>query len=284
MSNENLPQRVSQHEIDTEACKIVSSKFNRNWEIRDLTGRDFGIDKMAERFDNGLATSEFLLLQIKGTETVIDSNNPKFSIDTRTLQYAEMFTVPFLLIYVSINNPEQCYYVWLQEYIRIRLNFDNTNWRNQKTNTIYFPKDHILDPQNSFEHLKYISQFPKYQASWVQYYLALDDIDKTIPFSFVYEDLGMDDILFQISGTKEQLLKAKRSSKYIPERFIPTCIDETLEIIGSIENAKEKPSPNTYKALLRNISIIKSSMQQIALTFNSDHMRLFYEFEGSFDY
>lgn len=38
MSELKLPHRVTQHEIDNEACKIVISKFDRNWEIRDLQG------------------------------------------------------------------------------------------------------------------------------------------------------------------------------------------------------------------------------------------------------
>lgn len=77
------PHRVTNHEVDTEACKIVSMKFDRNWEIRDVTGRDFGIDKIVERFENGRATSEMLILQIKGTETLIDSEKPSFYFQPR---------------------------------------------------------------------------------------------------------------------------------------------------------------------------------------------------------
>ncbi len=159
MSELKLPHRVTQHEIDNEACKIVISKFDRNWEIRDLTGRDFGIDKIVERFQDGYATSELLLLQIKGTENEIDINNPRFSLDTKELQYAEMFTTPFLLVYVSITNPQQCYYVWLQEYIRVRLQLDKPNWREQDTNTIYFPKENILNLNERMDHILYITKF-----------------------------------------------------------------------------------------------------------------------------
>lgn len=70
-------------------------KIGRQWEVRDLTGRDFGVDKMIERFQGNYATGEVMMLQIKGTEKLIDSNNPRFSIDTKTLLYAEMFAVPF---------------------------------------------------------------------------------------------------------------------------------------------------------------------------------------------
>ena len=99
----SAPQRVHNHEIDARACGIVSQKFSSNWELRDLTGRDFGVDKIAERFCNGYTTSELLMLQIKGTESYIDETNPRFSLDTKTLIYAEMFSVPFLLVFCSVT-------------------------------------------------------------------------------------------------------------------------------------------------------------------------------------
>ena len=65
MSELKLPHRVTQHEIDNEACKIVISKFDRNWEIRDLTGRDFGIDKIVERFQDGYAIVNFFCFKLR---------------------------------------------------------------------------------------------------------------------------------------------------------------------------------------------------------------------------
>lgn len=102
------PKRILQHEIDSETCKIVASLFSRTWELRDLTGRDFGIDKIVEKFEDGYATGEMLLLQIKGTEKPINSTNPKFSLETKTLLYAEMFSTPFLLLYCSLTPPQKC--------------------------------------------------------------------------------------------------------------------------------------------------------------------------------
>lgn len=46
------PRRIHTHQIDTRACSIISTKFSQNWEMRDLTGRDFGIDKIVERFQD----------------------------------------------------------------------------------------------------------------------------------------------------------------------------------------------------------------------------------------
>lgn len=279
-----LPHRILPHEIDSEACKIVSQKFDRNWEIRDLTGRDFGIDKMVERFENGYVTSELLLLQIKGTEKGIDTNNPRFSLETKELQYAEMFTTPLILVYVSITNPQQCYYVWLQEYIRVRLQFDNPTWRKQDTNTIYFPKDNILDLEKRIEHLKYIAKFPKFEHSWVQYYLALDDIDENLPNIFAYEDMDFDQIWNTIKDIERALNKAVSCSENIPERFKSNLFVETIKLIQEIKKTNEKPPKPKYIQILANVSNIKASMQCIALQFNAEHMRRLYEIEGRVDY
>lgn len=284
MSNNKLPYRVVQHEIDTEACKIVAGKFARNWEVRDLTGRDFGIDKIVERFENGYATSELLLLQIKGTEKEIDTDMPRFSLDTKALQYAEMFTTPFLLVFVSIINPEQCYYVWLQEYIRVRLQLDNPNWRNQETNTIYFPKDNVLDLKKRLDHIEYIAKFPKFEHSWVQYYLALDDIDFKMPQTFMYDNMTFEDVWYTIEDVEESLKKALLCSIDIPDELIPPLFDETIELIKKIKNTKEKPTLNEYIRILHNTSEIKATMQCIALRFDYEHLRFLYESEGVTDY
>lgn len=279
-----LPHRILQHEIDSEACKIVANKFDRNWEIRDLTGRDFGIDKMVERFENGYATSEILLLQIKGTEKEIDAINPRFSLKTKELQYAEMFTTPLILIYVSLTNCQQCYYVWLQEYIRVRLQSDNPMWRKQDTNTIYFPPKNIFDLEKSIDHLIYIAKFPKFEHSWIQYFLALDDIDENMPTQFVYEDMDFNDIWHTIEDIEEALEKAISCSENIPERFKSNLFVETINLIQTIKRTQEKPSQEEYIKIIINVKIIKASMRSIACHFDSEHLRLLYEFDGSADY
>lgn len=51
------PKRPSSHIIDTAACSFVTSLMpSESWVVRDLTERDFGIDKFFERFENGFAT------------------------------------------------------------------------------------------------------------------------------------------------------------------------------------------------------------------------------------
>ena len=280
----SAPQRVHNHEIDTRACGIVSLKFSNNWELRDLTGRDFGVDKIAERFCNGYATSELLMLQIKGTDSIIDETNPRFSLDTKTLIYAEMFSVPFLLIFCSVNEPYKCYYLWLQEYIRVRLNYENPNWRTQETNTLYFPKQNLLGEIGVEEHLEYIASFPKYQASWVGYYLSLNDLCYDLPSTFDWDLMdkkGLDSIIKPIT---QKLISATGKFGKIPRRFIPDFFEDTIELGTKLLNDSELPNRDAFFTFLKNCNIIQSSVEIIAERFDASYLRTLYEAEGSADY
>lgn len=278
------PQRTRNHEIDTEACKIVTLKFDRDWEVRDITGRDFGVDKIVERFESGNATSELIMLQIKGTETEIDVKNPRFSLPTKTLLYAEMFASPFLLVYCSITNPEQCYYVWLQEYIRVRLNFENKNWRNQGTNTIYFPVTNILGSDYSIGHLQYISKFPKFKDSWVEYYVSVTDLGYYLPNVFCYEEMNLADIKYSVKGIVKHTEDAIEKSTYIPQEYLSQNMQELINLVKEIEDCDKKPELEDYRKIIKYCSEIKLSMEAISLRFDSSHLRFLYEIEGCIDF
>jgi len=67
MSDSPRRMRPRQHEIDTQARKIVPLGLPRQWEFRESTGRDYGIDMSVEIFEEGRPTGKILFLQIKGT-------------------------------------------------------------------------------------------------------------------------------------------------------------------------------------------------------------------------
>ncbi len=278
------PQRVRSHEIDSKACAIVSLQFSKNWELRDLTGRDFGVDKIAERFQNGSATSELIMLQIKGTETTIDANNPRFSIETKTLIYAEMFSVPFLLVYCSINAPNECYYLWLQEYIRVRLDYDTPNWKKQKTNTVYFPKENILNTERAETHLRYIAGFPKYQSSWVRYYLSLNDLCYNLPSVFELDLFCKSGVNAIVEPLVQKLIEAIDKFGNIPRRFIPDFYEQTIDIGKDILNDSNLPDTDKFISFIHNCRMIQNSVELIASRFDSSYLRFLYEFDGSADF
>ena len=149
------------HEIDTAACRIVPAAFPRTWVNRDIGGRDYGIDMAIELFDQGRATGKMLLLQIKGTERDIEAlDSIDFDVPVNTLNYSELFIVPFLLIVCPVNSPQpRFFYVWLQEYIKVVLNFENPDWReNQDTVRVHIPTTNRM-PGNENK-LSLLANFP----------------------------------------------------------------------------------------------------------------------------
>lgn len=281
----NPPRRISTHVIDSMACAAVPSLLPaETWVIRDLTERDFGIDKIMERFEDGLATSEIVLLQIKGTKGIINPIDPKFSIATKTLLYAEMFSVPFLLLYCSVNAPVECYYLWLQEYIRVRLNYENPNWRNQKTNTVYFPQTNRLGTTKAQDHLAYIAQFPQYRSSWVSYYLSLRDLCYNLPMALDYDTMDKEQINMIIEPAIPKLEIAIQKAKYIPKRFIPDSFTDTINLGKKILSLPYKPDMECFFRFICNCQNIQKSVEMIALRFDEAHLRFLYEFDGTADF
>jgi hypothetical protein len=124
--------RINTHEVDTQARKIVPLVLPREWEYREKTGRDYGIDLEAEIFEDQKPTGQILMFQIKGTEKTIEFRDglAAFDVPTKTLMYSECFVTPILLAICPVNNSKHIfYYIWLQDYIKTVLDFDNKNWR-----------------------------------------------------------------------------------------------------------------------------------------------------------
>ena len=279
-----LPKRINNHEIDTEACKLVATKISRDWEIRDITGRDFGIDKMIERFHEEYATSEILLLQIKGSDKIIDTEKPSFSIDTKTLLYAEMFAVPFILVYCSISNPEQCYYVWLQEYIKVRLNYDKLRWREQDSNTIYFPKENILGTKYSEEHLSFISSFPKYKEACIQYYINVIKLLYIKPESYCIDEMSSEGILKYATEVIRPLQQILESSKYIYEMIENESVNKAIASVNKILKGNVQSLKEEYLLLEKHCAMVRSTIQWFSLWCDDDYKRGLYEADKAIIY
>lgn len=155
--------RIGAHQIDTQARKMVPMALPREWEFREKTGRDYGIDLEAEVFEDQKSTGQILMFQIKGTEKTIKFKQDvsAFDVPTNTLIYSERFVTPIILAVCPINNEKHVfYYVWLQDYIKSVLNFDNQNWRKNKSTTrIFIPENNLMPDKK--EHLAFISHFPQ---------------------------------------------------------------------------------------------------------------------------
>ena len=74
--------RPRAHEIDSQARRQVPGSLPAEWEHRELTGRDYGIDMTVEIFESGEATGRYLQLQIKGTgsSVTVRSGSPRSAV------------------------------------------------------------------------------------------------------------------------------------------------------------------------------------------------------------
>ena len=281
------PKRPNSHIIDTEACSFVTSLMpSENWVVRDLTERDFGIDKIFERFENGFATGELMAIQVKGTNKPLeDKPEIPFSIDTKTLLYAEMFAIPFLLIRCSLADDGACYFVWLQEYIRVRLNFDNSSWRKQRSNTILIPTSNRLGDTSAESRLIHISRFPKMKESWIKYYINTCDLAYRLPNYIEDDTVTLDFAIQYVLPVLDSLEKANNMLGLISNHFVATKLSQAIELGKRIcDKEFESELTDFFFKFVCLCSDVRKSIDVLSLRFDVDHMRFLYESEGMAEY
>jgi len=61
-----MPSRTLQHLTDSKARYVVASLKPDEWEWREMTGRDYGIDMEWEPFENGTAQVAYFSFKSKG--------------------------------------------------------------------------------------------------------------------------------------------------------------------------------------------------------------------------
>lgn len=277
------PQRSRSHEIDSRACSIISMlMLFEGWVIRDLTERDFGIDKIAERFDRGDATSELLAIQVKGTEKPIDdSQDISFQLETKTLLYAEMLAIPFLLFRCSIADSGSCYFVWLQEYIRVRLNFENPGWRHQGSNTVHIPRRNRLGEESADVRLACIAQFPKLKESWAGYYTCLSELMYDLPRHIEEDYLDVRYVTDVVVPAVEKLERASGMTGSIPDDLIPGELASAAELGRRILAGEcDEELGRSFFNFICQCSVVRNSVDMVALRFDDRYMRILFETEG----
>lgn len=191
-----MSSRTETHITDTKAIKKILNIIPDHWVIRELSERDYGIDLMVEIFyedgfdKNGKVKYEssgnVFYLQVKGTSKKLRFREDEisFQLDRKTLLYVEKFTTPFLLVRLSTDNKhnDDIYFVWLQRYIKDKLDKNIPNWRDalQKSFSIKIPKDNKLSQQfykveSIASHIKYIEEYSEFYEifSYLNNYFTL---------------------------------------------------------------------------------------------------------------
>jgi len=98
------PKRVDKHILESESFAALSSILPKQWVIRELTERDYGVDLYVEIVGkDGKVTGDLAALQIKGTKNVNFKENGTYTfsgIKRTTLNYWLGLPVPvFLLVF-----------------------------------------------------------------------------------------------------------------------------------------------------------------------------------------
>jgi hypothetical protein len=136
-------RRPESHETDSEARRLVAAAIPPQWEHRELSGRDYGLDMQVEVFSEGRPTGGLLLLQIKGTQATAPPEDQSLAYDVpvRMVRYARLFAVPVMLVVCHVRaTPATCHFLWIQEYVRVVLSNENREWeQNRSTVRVKIP-------------------------------------------------------------------------------------------------------------------------------------------------
>ena len=107
-----MPSKPTSHDIDEKGRALIHTGIANTSDgvalLRELTGRDYGVDGLIELFKDGYATGEFALIQIKSTEKSISIQKRKacvaIDITASCARYAIQTRIPFLLLYCSVKD------------------------------------------------------------------------------------------------------------------------------------------------------------------------------------
>ena len=160
--------RDKNHIVEEKSLNFLKNLFPLEW-VHHKMEPDYGIDIDLELFDYEgdvcVTLGEHVFLQVKGTEspnygeiepigkqiytpkelTEKSISVLKFSIDVPLLRLVERMgsTIPVMLVVVDLKE-QVPYYICLNDYVSNVLLYQPKDYRNQKSVTIYIPKENIL--------------------------------------------------------------------------------------------------------------------------------------------
>ena len=115
-----FPKRSSTHFTEAEANKKLMQLAPKNWVVREVTERDYGIDYYVEIFSkNNELTGDLCSIQLKGTQGLNwGDEKAKFSgIKTSTANYWLGLPVPVFLLVADLSE-DDIYYVSVKTHLK----------------------------------------------------------------------------------------------------------------------------------------------------------------------
>ena len=146
-----LPKDISPRVIGSTARAIVHRGFNAtNWEYREETGCDVGIDCSFDLIEHENWTGDKLFCQVKGTtkpKYICDNKYISVELKVSTLNYALSHAFSFVVLYVDINT-DIIYYLPIQEYFIANKSLFYKLESGQDKISLHVPTDNIVSNDN----------------------------------------------------------------------------------------------------------------------------------------
>ena len=116
-----LPKRPEQHIVESDSLTVLRNQLPREWVIRELSERDYGVDLYVEIVGaNKFLSGNMVAIQLKGTKKVTFKNG-RFSfggIKRETLNYWQSLPVPVFLC-VACLDTKKCYWGCIEDQNRL---------------------------------------------------------------------------------------------------------------------------------------------------------------------
>ena len=114
-----FPKRTDQHLAESESWKILLSKAPKNWIVRELSERDYGIDAYIEiASTKGDITGELCSIQLKGSKTIDwREMSANFSIKMPTVNYWMGLPVPVFMVWTD-NTERRAFFAPVKSQVR----------------------------------------------------------------------------------------------------------------------------------------------------------------------
>jgi hypothetical protein len=114
----DFPKRDITHIIERQAVEILTQQLPKEWIIREMTERDYGIDLYVELIkEDKKVTGDLIAIQVKGKEKIdlnTDDTFTFYSIKNSTINYWLHLPVPVFFVVVSIDT-KQSYWTNVRE-------------------------------------------------------------------------------------------------------------------------------------------------------------------------
>lgn len=149
-----MSSRINTHVIETKSRQIFESALTNYSDndfckgdllFRAITERDYGIDGLVELFRHGEATGRFAMIQLKGTEKIIQKLQTAdvvscSGISKSNLSYCRQNNNPVILVYCSTAD-EKFYFIDLQSVYRDKI----PQIGERESGTVRIPTDNNSD-------------------------------------------------------------------------------------------------------------------------------------------